>query len=472
MVSKSALVSPHSEGVSRAAVHSRRAPTDVLTEGASDVPGDFMALLASLLDEGEASLGTLIPEDAAQLKPVADGAVAMDVSVSNEEDRQVALDLLSLQSVLAKVSKGKDAPESVVPPEASIAPVETKEVAKPFQPRAHARLEKAPEVIAKHLPEVRVADGQVKPEVEHEPVERDLTQAAPAIPESEEQPSVVVAPVNVTEKAEAPVAEVEVQPVVTPAVIAPHLAKANERLHSGRAEVATGETPEDTKETRELPAWVPPRRVAESAIEEKPDPRRPLSSDRGDKWEKPLADGFRQTLQMQAPDRSEPVRSPEAAKAPALAVGVPIAESKAWAHAMNHQVIYMMKNGLAEAKISINPEHLGPVNIDVSIKGGVVNVGFASPYQEVRDLLSSGLDNLRSSMNESGVQLGRVEVKDALAGMAMAKEQAAPNDQQPSGQQRGQQQEEMNQRREEHQRRSAKREFVFNPADSDEATES
>lgn len=95
-------------------------------------------------------------------------------------------------------------------------------------------------------------------------------------------------------------------------------------------------------------------------------------------------------------------------------VDVPFANQAAWTQAMNQRVLFMMRDGISEASISISPEALGPVDVKVRMDAGAVNVEFSSPYQEVRDAISSGVDSLDSSLSEGGIHLAKVEVKDSL----------------------------------------------------------
>lgn len=109
-----------------------------------------------------------------------------------------------------------------------------------------------------------------------------------------------------------------------------------------------------------------------------------------------------------------------------------------WGAAMNAQVLTMMRDGVAQARVQINPQNLGPVGIDLSMRDGVVNVSFDSPYTEVREALRDGVKGLERSLSEGGVQLGRVEVRDSLDFMAQGRSQREPQ-QDASGGQRQQQ---------------------------------
>lgn len=109
-----------------------------------------------------------------------------------------------------------------------------------------------------------------------------------------------------------------------------------------------------------------------------------------------------------------------------------------WGVAMNAQVLTMMKDGVAQARVQINPQNLGPVGIDLSMRNGVVNVSFDSPHTEVREALRDGVKGLERSLSEGGVQLGRVEVRDSLDFMAQGRQQRDAQ-QDASGGQRQQQ---------------------------------
>lgn len=89
---------------------------------------------------------------------------------------------------------------------------------------------------------------------------------------------------------------------------------------------------------------------------------------------------------------------------------------------MAKHVVVMMRDGVAEAVVKINPERLGPVDIRVGMGMGKVDVEFSSPYQEVREVLHSSIKTLDGAMSEAGIVLSKVEVKDPMASFSAQNE--------------------------------------------------
>lgn len=103
-------------------------------------------------------------------------------------------------------------------------------------------------------------------------------------------------------------------------------------------------------------------------------------------------------------------------------VDEPVANVQAWSKAMAKHVVVMMRDGVAEAVVKINPERLGPVDIRVGMGMGKVDVEFSSPYQEVREVLHSSIKTLDGAMSEAGIVLSKVEVKDPMASFSAQNE--------------------------------------------------
>ncbi len=118
---------------------------------------------------------------------------------------------------------------------------------------------------------------------------------------------------------------------------------------------------------------------------------------------------------LQAIERARAQESSAPAAPMQASVDEPLANVQAWSKAMAKHVVVMMRDGVAEAVVKINPERLGPVDIRVGMGMGKVDVEFSSPYQEVRDVLQSSLKTLDGSMSEAGIVLSKVEVKDSMA---------------------------------------------------------
>ena len=98
--------------------------------------------------------------------------------------------------------------------------------------------------------------------------------------------------------------------------------------------------------------------------------------------------------------------APEPAR---LEVATPV-QSPNWSGEVGQRVVWMARNNVQEAQLSINPPQLGPIEITLSLNDDQASARFVSPYAEVRDLLEQALPKLREMLAGAGVQLGQSEV--------------------------------------------------------------
>lgn len=66
--------------------------------------------------------------------------------------------------------------------------------------------------------------------------------------------------------------------------------------------------------------------------------------------------------------------------------------------------------GISEANINLHPEHLGEVQIRITIAHGQMSAQFIAHSEAAKDLLESQMSQLRGSLQSQGIQVERVEV--------------------------------------------------------------
>lgn len=74
------------------------------------------------------------------------------------------------------------------------------------------------------------------------------------------------------------------------------------------------------------------------------------------------------------------------------------------------QFLLTQGNGTTEAKLTLNPEHLGQVDIRIIMQNGQVTAQFMTDNVMARDLLDNQMSQLRSALNGQGLQVDRLEV--------------------------------------------------------------
>lgn len=99
-------------------------------------------------------------------------------------------------------------------------------------------------------------------------------------------------------------------------------------------------------------------------------------------------------------------RGPERAK---LEVATPV-HSPNWSADVGQRVVWMARNNVQEAQLSVNPPNLGPIEITLSLKDDAATARFFSPHAEVREILEQALPRLREMLAGAGVQLGQSDV--------------------------------------------------------------
>ncbi|WP_458119177.1 flagellar hook-length control protein FliK [Paenibacillus sp. Z6-24] len=67
-------------------------------------------------------------------------------------------------------------------------------------------------------------------------------------------------------------------------------------------------------------------------------------------------------------------------------------------------------NGVSEAKIILNPEHLGQVDVKISIQDGQLIAQFITEKHGAKDLLEQQMAQLRSALQAQGLQVEKLEV--------------------------------------------------------------
>lgn len=90
-------------------------------------------------------------------------------------------------------------------------------------------------------------------------------------------------------------------------------------------------------------------------------------------------------------------------------VNTPVGQPK-WEGDFAQKVIWLTNQQNQVAEIRLNPAHLGPVEVMLSITQDQATAQFSSPHLAVREAIEAALPRLREMMAESGIQLGNVMV--------------------------------------------------------------
>lgn len=104
-----------------------------------------------------------------------------------------------------------------------------------------------------------------------------------------------------------------------------------------------------------------------------------------------------------------------AANSTTLNIPIPIGEGP-WAAALGQQALFMAKNELGTAQLTLNPEHLGPIQVTLDLQHDQASAVFVSPHDAVRQAIEASLPHLRDMFSQAGLQLGQTQVQSDLNG--------------------------------------------------------
>lgn len=90
-------------------------------------------------------------------------------------------------------------------------------------------------------------------------------------------------------------------------------------------------------------------------------------------------------------------------------VDTPVGHVK-WGGELAQKVVWMATQQSQVAEIHLNPAHLGPVEVMLSISQDQATAQFVSSHPAVRDAIQDALPRLREMLAENGIQLGNVMV--------------------------------------------------------------
>ncbi|WP_024851354.1 flagellar hook-length control protein FliK [Hydrogenovibrio kuenenii] len=85
--------------------------------------------------------------------------------------------------------------------------------------------------------------------------------------------------------------------------------------------------------------------------------------------------------------------------------------SPQWNQALGQRVVYMASNKIQEAKITLNPEKLGPVQIKLHMdKNQQLHVSMSAHHHMTKETMEAAVPKLREMLDSAGVDLGSIDV--------------------------------------------------------------
>jgi flagellar hook-length control protein FliK len=115
-----------------------------------------------------------------------------------------------------------------------------------------------------------------------------------------------------------------------------------------------------------------------------------------------------------APRADAPQES--AAQGGSYPITVPVQDPR-FADAFSERVTWLVREGLQGAELTLNPQELGPIRIELALDGDAASIGVIAANPETRGAIEQALPRLREMLSAQGLQLGGTMI-DAGSGRA------------------------------------------------------
>lgn len=135
---------------------------------------------------------------------------------------------------------------------------------------------------------------------------------------------------------------------------------------------------------------------------------------------------FSRTLEQFSAARTEP------GKPVSTGIQTPVGQRE-WAGELGQRLVMMVSSKLKSAEIHLNPKELGPVEVRIRMHEDKAHVVFSSQVAQTRDALEQAVPRLREMLDQNGVALGNVDVRDQGAQHSHAQDQFGRNQQGRNG---------------------------------------
>jgi flagellar hook-length control protein FliK len=92
--------------------------------------------------------------------------------------------------------------------------------------------------------------------------------------------------------------------------------------------------------------------------------------------------------------------------------------SDAWRADVSSHVLYFSQQDISSAELHLNPAHLSPLNISISVDNNQTSIAFNAAHEATRQAMQDSLPQLREMFQAHGIALGQTTVGDSSAGSA------------------------------------------------------
>ncbi len=104
--------------------------------------------------------------------------------------------------------------------------------------------------------------------------------------------------------------------------------------------------------------------------------------------------------------------------APVLQLNTPMHNRPEWANSLGERIIWMTGNNQQSAQIRLNPPHLGPIDVQVSVVDDKTSVSFTAHHAATRDALEAAVPRLREMLGQHGQTSVNVNINHHSSGQS------------------------------------------------------
>ncbi len=96
---------------------------------------------------------------------------------------------------------------------------------------------------------------------------------------------------------------------------------------------------------------------------------------------------------------------------PTMAVPIPL-DSPNWGEAVAKRIVLIATNGIKTVQLQLNPQDLGPMEVNINITKDQASINFNSQHVVVREALEANMQRLKEMFDAAGIDLVDVNVSD------------------------------------------------------------
>ncbi|PKY11262.1 hypothetical protein B1757_05600 [Acidithiobacillus marinus] len=114
------------------------------------------------------------------------------------------------------------------------------------------------------------------------------------------------------------------------------------------------------------------------------------------------------------------------ASSPGQVLAAPVGANPQWGQALGQQIQVLLGQDIQQAKLQLNPPHLGPLEVHLDIQAnGQANATFFSPHPEVLQAITNAIPQLQQSFAAAGMSLGQANVGADSGGRSFSKNKSS-----------------------------------------------